>query len=308
MFKLSYDTTPCRDYVTQPIANAIRKEMTLGGKGLNRPHKPHSDQVMWDTFELIPGPADIKPFGHPLMLDGSGDQRPEFVVDVRNFCRTKPDGDKVVTATLDYETAILRLMLEKYWYENDTADLLSLGTFQVTVFARWIAEVITRRLALPPEVQLRLTIIAAYFYLCMFRGEDDGESLKEQEMMKVATMIARSINTNATEVIKVIEGFKRHKEAQDFVDELIANGGSERFESFNLALLYSIISGSWFGFNAKEMLRVAFEFPPTFIALVALAANERGFKDTHIGKIVRDYDRNDTAKSFLYNLGHLPVR
>lgn len=306
MFKQPYDTTPCRDYLIDRIVASIAKQIVMGGSGQIQHIQHPKDNTPTGVCELIPGSAEIPPFAHPLLVNNlPAGYSPFFVVDVRNFTRLNQMNEKVVSSKLDYDTAVIRGLLQGYWYENSPNDLLGLGTYQVTIFARWLSELLTKRLALTPEVQLRVSVISAYFYLCMFQEEKNAD---ESVKLKMASMISKAIYTSADEVIKIIEPLKIHCCAQDYVDELINSSNSARFEKFNLALLYTIVGGSWFGSNARELVAVALEHPPTFITLVAQATNERGFHNTPLGKLAKTYDKGDAAKSFLYNLWHLPIK
>ena len=50
---------------------------------------------------------------------------------------------------------------------------------------------------------------------------------------------------------------------------------------------------------------MAVEHPPTWLAMVAMATNERGYRNTVIGKLCQLYQKADEVKSFIFNLKQL---
>jgi hypothetical protein len=61
---------------------------------------------------------------------------------------------------------------------------------------------------------------------------------------------------NVTNILEPIE-FLPNVDA--LVETIKEHGNSLRYEQFNTAFLYTIINGSWFGSNAKEVLAVSLE-------------------------------------------------
>lgn len=310
MFKFPYDTTPCQGYRSsiQKISAAVTQAYVSNAGNFRHPENPFKKDRMLNFMEVLPSPLDLPAFAHPIQLQKlpGVSHEPPMVVDMRNFVRTGPNGEKIIGDNLAYDTALLRAMLQWFWMQNSPRELLSLGYFQVTVFSRWLTAALQRSLALPPEVQMRVTVIAAYYYLCMFYEKDEVSDSDEREKVKLAQLISRSTFVNVEDTLKIIEDFKIHQDVNDLVQELIKSSGSSRFERFNLALLYQIVGGSWFGFNYRELVAVALEHPPTWLALMAQGCQEYGYRKTAIGETAKLYDKNDAIKSFLMNLKHLP--
>jgi hypothetical protein len=68
---------------------------------------------------------------------------------------------------------------------------------------------------------------------------------------------------------------------------------SVRLKDFNAGVLFTLLGNTWFGANAKEMIAVATEHPPTWIAMLLSAFTERTFKNSQIAKIL---ERNSFKK------------
>ena len=306
MFNGAYETTPCKDYLIDKMLASIKKQRILHPTGFDTPLAPISNAPIAGCQLLNPTTTDVPPFAHPLVLV-EDDKTTSVYTDVRNFTRVSREGQVVVSAKLDYDLAVLRTWLQRVWLSYSPRDLLGLGTFPITVYSRWVTEALTRRMALPPDVQMRTSILTAYFYVCMFHDAALAENVDEKDKLRMAQMVSRATNINAAEVISVIEPLPIYKDAAELIAGLIEHGNSMRYQDLNLALLYSVVSGTWFGQNHRELVAVAVEHPVTFMAMVAKAINERGYHNTPIGKIVKMADRGDLAKTYIHNLLNLPT-
>ena len=59
------------------------------------------------------------------------------------------------------------------------------------------------------------------------------------------------------------------------------------------------MGNTWFGANAKEILAVALEHPPTWLSLVYIALKERSYKNTSLAKIALRYALNKGGNDFI---------
>lgn len=301
-----YSTTPCKDYQIQDIKRVISNYKAIFGVG-DRSQISYIDKKNTQCLSLEPGTADIPPFAHPLRL---GDEKTrkedvQYIVDMRNCLRLNRDGESVVSDQLAHGINSLRCRLQAIWDLEDPDLLMNTGLFQVTIFSRWIAQLIVQRFGLDPEGQARVTALAAFHYLCMYREAPVSDEMEYEETLKMATIINRATMIPADMVLSLIENLQATSTANDFISILKEHGGSVRLEQLNLGLLYTVTGGSWFGSNARELLAVALEHPPTFLAVLYTALNERGYRNSGLGKLVIQYDKHDAAKSFNINLVNL---
>ena len=320
MFKTAYDTTACIGYQDsiRKALEEISKQEVLGSKQIQiaknlmkEGNSVKDAPPFWGVRAIYPGIADISPFAHPINEDRrlavgkNADDSETVYIDVRSFSRLDQQGEPVVTAARDYSVMSLRGALQSVWNGVDTfRDLLNLGDYQLTVYARWISETLTRRLTLPPEIQMKLAVYAAYYYLCQFITDDQKE-IEQKDYIRMATMIARSTYVNVEETLNLIEDLPILTNIQSFIDLLKEKSESARYEQLNLALFVSIFGGSWLGANSREVSVVAVEHPPTFIALLAIATLERSATRSAIGQIAETFKKDDQSKTFLYNLHHV---
>lgn len=316
MFNSVYSTTPCRDYPLEKIRDGIAKASIISPQSISGPS--NNNEYKHIVWLITPTLSEIPAFAHPFVLINCNGKReeisrvpesqipnvlhslqsfqtiPSIYIDVRNFTRLNQDGTVSVTSVLDYELSLMRALLTAHCLKESEQDLLSLTNLPLVIYTRWITEQLTRRLALPPEVQVRVTILVAFYYLSQFYSGD----LNESDYIKIASQIAKATFISVEQILPIIEPVKRLTDANSLVLALITQGNSVRFEKFNLALLSGILVGSWFGFNNRELINVAVEHPPTFIAILYAAVNERGYRNTIIGRLVKEYAKGDIDKTF----------
>lgn len=306
MFKDVYATTPCAGYQMKKTVEELQKHWVGASDQFHGAKHPLLPDVEIPYLMVLgPGQADIPPFGHPMMLARMpGSEAVTVVVDVRNCTRLNRENQMAISNEMDYNLAVLRAHFTQIWNTEDDTSLLDLGSYPLTIYARWVSEILTRRFALTPDIQMRITILAAYFYLSMFLDITE-DKLPEKEMLRMGTMIARATYISAEEVLDVIEQLPPVRDVSQFCALLQEHANSARFEGFNPALLYTVAGGSWFGTNAREVICVAIEHPPTWLAILLMATDERGFRNTVIGKLAQQYQKADDVKAFVYNIKNL---
>lgn len=316
MFISAYDTTACSGF-QQDVKQALDEILSLEVIGsrqigvIDNPFKDGSRSTIFDVKGVFPGVANIRPFAHPIVKKpdvkvGKVDENSySTYIDLRSYCRLNIQQEVVVTALRDYKLNCYRGALQSVWSQIETCqDLLNLGDYQTTVYARWISETLARRLTLPPEIQMNLAVYAAYFYLCQFIT-DDKKELEEKDYLRMASSISRSTYVNVQETLNIIEDLPILTNIESFISLLKDKAETSRYEQLNLALFTSIFSGSWVGANSREISIVAIEHVPTFISLLALATSERSATVSVIGKIAETFKKTDQPQTFLYNLSHL---
>lgn len=291
IFKTAYETTACSGFQIKRTAEAVKVANAHG-------HLSHKDSPKCRQVE---GGAsvvdDIPAFAHPLLV-GENEHGSYLVMDARPFGSwDRANGNFRVRNAIEYDIAVYRLKLNAVWLEQNPAVLRDLSTVPMDVYAAWISEAIARRFMLDPREQYLLAILAAFFYTCLFT-EQTGK-LDDREAMRAATAISRTTNSKAEDVLEVIEQLDVLSTASDFCTAAAIVTGSVRLKELNAGLLFSILGGTWFGTNAKEMVAVAVEHPPTWIAILVAAFNSRTFKNATITKIAEARNKRDAGPNFI---------
>jgi hypothetical protein len=290
LFYTAYDTTACGGYVLDTLA-ASHNATVIHGQYL----RDNGSNII----EIQGGAtmANVVPeFAHPFALELDGEKL--IAIDVRpfgSFDRLK--GAFVVRNSIEYGLLLRRAQLNDIWLNEDPSLLRDVSPVAMNFFANWIGENVARRFALDPREQLNLAILAAFHYLSLFT---DAAFMDDAMRMKMTTQISRSMRCSAEDVLGVLDDQTRpcHSIA-DFCSFASGATGSVRLQGFNPGVLISIIKGTWFGVNAQEMLAVALEHPPTWLALLMAAHVERTYKNSGLAKLVERQAHKEPNKQFL---------
>lgn len=294
MIKQPYDTTPCKNYRLGDTIQEIKRAMI--NDEIRPALTPKGTTI--DSVFLITSENDTVPqFAHPLHFEHQG--KDIWFVDVRGMTRVSREGVLVTVSAVDYELAITRATLSQIWYEGGERDLFALGKFPAIVFTRWISENISRRTAIDPATQMRLSVICALYYYQQFYTQNDWDDVIK---IKSLATIAQQTRIPLDTVMDIGGDIPHMSTIMDLVECLKVHSQSVRFENFNIGLLYSMFMGSWFGSNSREIVAVSLEHPPTFLALIYLALKERSFRKTALAQMVLVSDKQDLGRTYTYNL------
>ena len=287
-----YDTKPCASY---NMADAVKHIRLAFLEGTLLPYEGKVNGV----YLVSPANKEIKPFTHPILIDHHGDN--VVVVDVRALIRVDGSSYKIANHT-EFNFNVMRAALTLYAKRHNMEDIVSLGDLGLTVFARFVSENITRRLNLNPEEQMKIALVASFWHLC---GMRDSEELSESDLQRMVPKISRCTKLNAQWIFDNIEPIRYMDGVADFISVLKEMVPNRRLEQLDVALLYAMLGGGWFGFNSKEVVAVALEHLPTWYAIIYTAVIDRSFRKAPIANIVQINDRNGAGKQFTINLARM---
>jgi truncated hemoglobin YjbI len=291
IFRSAYDTLACRDFVMSKTAHALDMALVSGQLGF----APNTQ-----IRELTGGSAisDSAPaFAHPYLLQGKEQDAATVVVDVRSFGKYDPHKAAfVVRSRAEYDSLVLRGQLNHCWVKEAPSVLLNVSPLGMRLFAAWISENITKKFMLDPRESIMLQIYAAFYYYSLFL---DQHHLSESDKHRAVAAITKSTGINATDVVKVVEHFETPvQDAEEFCKLAQEVVQSIRLTQLNIGVLYAILGGTWYT-NAKEIIAVATEHPPTWLALIAMAVQDRTYHNTAINRLLERLDRKDKGVGFL---------
>src|SRR5574343_1110013 len=291
-----YDTTACQHYPLDEIRSALAKAATMG---LLWQDPEHSGDI--DVVTTIKNSAlKIPPFSHPLKYeDVRGNQR--YAVDARAITSTRPDANSklVVRNQADYNLLVFRAVLQKAWDSEHFNDIKNISQITASVYTRWISESLARNYLLQPDVQLKLTLVTAFFFLCQFIPK---ELFDENNLPKHAAAVSRITGVE----LKICEetlGEAPHMEnLKEYCDFIVSENYSVRLYKLAPAMVISFMASSWLGPQSRELVAVALEHPVTFVTWICSAIYERGFQKTRLGDLLlRSFDKGDNFKQFIKN-------
>lgn len=262
------------------------------------------DENKDNVFRIYSHDLDSLPvFGHPVVLDNNNGSADVFV-DLRTYTRLdRASGDYVIKLNNESTFEINRALLNSVWVKRDPFVLLSISPIPMIVFAGWISENIARRFALTAKEQLTLAIYSAYYYYCLF---SDNDKFDDQDTNGIISSISRNLRCSSLDVIEVIDKLPFVIEnITTFCQLMEETVGNVRLKNFNISLMYQLLGNSWFGINARELIGVSLEHPPTWISLVLSAYSERTYRNTILAKSAERKASKAAIDSFIrsvYNL------
>lgn len=302
-FETSYDTTPGRA-VKHSLDTAL-KEALVSGNLPNRQLGLEPVDQRRAVF-VIGGTTDemhIPPFVHPYLIRNFKNQD-YLVSDVRMFRATSQefisdkDFEEAVRNKGEYALVKSRAALNLLWLGSGVARIRARFSFAGSVFASWLSQAISKAYALDALDQLRITAVSIYYYHSLFTASKrlEGEAL---EIAVVHTI--KTTKLPAVEIYSLFEKMGEISGIEDYCREVQNCIENVRLRDFNLPLLLNLIRNSWYGANAKEMLFVALEHPPTWIAIVYATLTERTYKSSSLYKIVEMQGKRGNGDEFAMN-------
>ena len=290
IFHSAYDTTFGSRYSTDATKAAIVKATVS-----NYLTKNHDDVVVIEDTSNVP--VDIPAFPHPLYVEKSPAEG--LYVDARALVsHNRQSGENKVNSVADYNLLKARAGLEHIW-RTESPLLLRSMVFPASVYAQWIAENIQGRFGLEPENQYKLTIFAAWFWFSLF---SDEESPGDSDYLRVCQLISKATRISVDQVMAVVDGQAYVKNVHDFCDRMSDVTGSVQLKGFSSILLYPLLNSTWYSANSIEVVPVAIEHVPTFLAICVSAVTERAYTRSKLSKLAERVPAKNLSKDFVLQM------
>lgn len=294
IFKTAYDTFACQSFVMTKVRHALDGVYHTG----QLQALPRST-----AKQLVGGSAlsnDVPAFAHPILPEKPlpGEEVAPIIIDARAFGKWDLHlGGFAVRNKTEYEFLVLRGRLNNCWVKEAPSLMLNVGALGMKIYASWVAENVSKKFLLDPREQLYLQIYAAFFYWSCFQ---DDHPLHVTDKHRVMATIIKSTGVSAKEVADVVDHFEKPlsgiEEFCKLAQEVV---GSIRLKDFNIGVLYAILGNTWFNSNGKEIVAVALEHPPTWIAMVGMASQDRSFKNSAVNRLLERLDRRDKGVNYM---------
>ena len=299
MFKTPYETTIARHSLLNNITSALA--IALSNDELATCELSGNVQVVTG---LKTGGVKIPQFTHPVVFEDAYKNK-RIAVDGRTCVAVRGSSSEIAVPKNLPEYALLayRAITQKCWMAGHYNDIRNVSPIIGGIYSRWVSETVARQFQLAPDVQLKLAILSAFFYICQFIPKD---AFDPKEELKHAAQVARYVGVSVDFAQKELSGIGHINDLKEFADLVRSLNLSVRLDKFDHAVMLTILTGYWLGNRDREMVAVALEYPPTFITLVYQAINERGYAKTRLADmILRNYDKGDNLKQLSMNFKQL---
>jgi len=297
IFNDCYSTTVGSVFVTKQIETAIKQAIikdNLNNMSLNV-DKSGKYKPVFITGRL-PSESEIPVFIHPIMIFNSGQWY--LCTDLRMYVKSNTDGpiEESIKNLTEFNFVKSKAILNLCWLNDGVDHIKNTLSFASTVFSAWLSETISRAFALDFKDQTTIAIITSFYYQTLFTNET---LFNEDSKQRMAVHTIKATKAPAELVFSIFDKLGPISNINDYCSEVERLVENVRLKNFNLAILLTIIKNSWYGTNAKEVLSVSIEHPPTWVALVYTALTERTYKNSSIYKFAEKFGKRGMADEFL---------
>lgn len=239
---------------------------------------------------------EIPMFVHPVVLDDKNRGR-KVVVDLRQYKRyINVLDDRIKIGSFGGAAiSVNRAILQYYWNEETSQEILGLNNAPLAIYSKWLSEQIIRGLSVEEVHHQRIHVVCAYFYLALFEADND---LTREEAQKLSPKVNKATGVSLSLVLEYIPN-----EIPTTVEGLVALLSSGdygmRLEQLNVGSFYTMTTKGFFGVvRPDEVLSIAIEYPPTFIAIAYAIVNDRSYNNSPMQKAAKQAERIDRDGAF----------
>ena len=156
-----------------------------------------------------------------------------------------------------------------------------------------VSELFARRFALDAEQQVRISILAAFYYLCLFTDD------KEADLRRFVPIISKVTTTGTVFVIDTLRDIDHIQDLEALLDTIKTSLDTDRLEGVGIDVMITMLSGSWFGPNNAILVGIALEYPPMWNTLLYLSLTDQSVRANGIAKIALRKQRDSMAREYV---------
>ena len=256
--------------------------------------------------------AAIPLFDHPMIIKYEG---VEYLCTDLRLCLSKQASDdqpveQRIRVRSEYNLAKSRTALNLAWLNEDRDTLKTSMNFSSRVFGAWIADLTARAHTLDFGDQTRMAILATLYYQTLFAQGVAGDQISEDNIRRMAVHSIGATGAPSKEVFAVADSIKEFGGINGFcaaVRGFEPDGKTPlatpifdnvRLKNFSATDLYNLLANTWFGTKAKALIGVALEHPPTWMAILYSAMDDRSFNKSTIAQLAERYGKRGLGDQY----------
>jgi hypothetical protein len=299
IFEDSYQTTIGSAFDVKQILVSIKEAIIKDG--LNRNNLNVCNDGNFKPLFItggLPSESNIPLFTHPIILFNFNHEN-YLCTDLRLYVRKDSDINEIeksIKNLTEYNFVKSRTILNLVWLNDGINDIKNSLYFASTIFSAWLSETISKSFALDYKDQTTIAIITSYYYQTLFM---DNNTFDESSIQKMAVHTIKATKAPSELVFQIFEKITNMTDANSYCENIVNIVENVRLKNFNLAVLLTIVKNSWYGTNAKEILSVSIEHPPTWIAIVYASLSERTYKNSSIYRIAERFGKRGASDEFI---------
>lgn len=285
------------DEITKTIKMAFIKDninkVNLGVKPLS-----HMEMVfITGTFQ---SEADIPLFTHPLEVVYNG--KTYLCVDMRLFISnmlgrtTLADMDNHIKNRVEFNFVKTKAILTLAWLNKGQGHIKNGLGFAANVYSALVSQLISRAYGLDYGDQLLIQIVACYFYYSLFY---DDEMITKDLIQSWVIHTIQITKADSSLIESTFNKITKCNSMATFCETVKSVCVNSRLHDLNVPVVLTLVKSTWFGANAKEIMSVALEHPPTWVSMVYTALQERSYKNSNIYQYAERLGKRGLAEEFI---------
>lgn len=264
----AYQTSPCKDYVLSKLKNQLMDALVSFNLIEVR-----------DRIYVVPpekyqaATATIPVFNYPMVLEHKNEN--VVVFDARTLLNMENGGNLRPVRLDEFQAKLILGQLALEWADGDTERIFNFNQMPLAIYSGWLGEVIAKRFSIDPSAQLKVSILAAIFYMNQFQDKPVTDSAGAADMLVTITRACGWKGGDAEPILKAYQHIGSLDEfcqiCRDYTQDL-------HLRDLNPLTLQGTVGGYWYGNAGRESIAVALEYPPLWLALVFQSLTDRSFK------------------------------
>lgn len=233
---------------------------------------------------------DIPNFNYPLINLANK----WIALDIRQFVRLSSDKENYeIKNNSEYELALNRFILSGIWFVGKHSKLYSFKLPHIA-FGEWLSSNLVRKFGLDINTSLKLKILGFIYYTRLFSNERDNT----EELNKLIIRLKDDIVVS--KLIEEVYGkIEKLENIDDFCENCYKVTDNIRLKNLDTVVLINTLQNNWFGVNAKDLIMLALEHPPTWISMVYMALIDRLYSKNFVGNIVEKISKRGKGDEFI---------
>lgn len=243
--------------------------------------------------------SNIEIFTHPLLLSYKDTEY--LCTDIRLYVKQNTTPENItqnIKNLTEYNFCKSRAVLNLIWLNDRPTMLRSLFGFAASVFTMWLSESISKVYNLDFNERSIIAAVTSIYYQSLFL--EDSKFTEEQKQLLVKNA-SNFTNIPSNNLFSLIDRIEKLDNVNDYCEAISSLVDNIRLKDFNLAMLLTIIANSWYGNNAKEIISIAIEHPPTWIAIVFTALSDKTYKTSSISTFADKLSKRGASDEFMKN-------
>ena len=295
MYRSPYMTQAVLSYQQKDVIFALKRSRI--NQELEKTRIPDHQGQLSGLWSVIPPNDEVEYFTHPLSFTET-----DLAIDIRPFTQIQAGGYTISNYN-EYRLLILYGVLTHFWMYDNPKQLLSLSDFPPKIFCRWLTDALVKTFGLDPNDQVKVTTVTLFYWYSL--GKEDTEEFEEKDKMRIIQKLNAITSIPSSLSLSVVDDIQIMPTLEAYCEQLKRSINSPRLNKVSPALIYTIMGGSWYGTNVKELIAVSLEYPPAFLSIVKSAIDSKSYRRSILGSLVYSLDRQDIGKQFnkaLHNL------